>query len=143
MLKIINKKYEIEEEFEIMSEDEKEVAYKFDIKLTSDDLKSLRQSILGKDVIKMSNKLNKVYQVSEEEQDKIIEEAQATDNEVKEIIIDLCIGNSKEKIIEIAGESKLDEVCEVISDYLLGFFIKKQTQRTNTINTDLTKYTKK
>ncbi len=143
MLKIINKKYEIEEEFEIMSEDEKEVAYKFDIKLTSDDLKTLRKSIMGKDVIKMANKLNKVYEMEEKEQEETITQAEATDEEVKQIIIDLCIGNNKDKIIEIAGESKLEEVCEVISDYLLGFFIKKQTQRTNTINTDLAKITKR
>lgn len=143
MLKIINKKYEIEEEFEIMSEDEKEVAYKFDIKLTSDDLKTLRKAIMGKDVIKMANKLNKVYEMEEKEQEEIITQAEATDEEVKQVIIDLCIGDSKDKIIEIAGESKLEEVCEVISDYLLGFFIKKQTQRTNTINTDLAKFTKK
>lgn len=143
MLKIINKKYEIEEEFEIMSEDEKEVAYKFDIKLTSDDLKTLRKAIMGKDVIKMANKLNKVYEMEEKEQEEIITQAEATDEEVKQVIIDLCIVDSKEKIIEIAGESKLEEVCEVISDYLLGFFIKKQTQRTNTINTDLAKFTKK
>ena len=143
MLKIINKKYEIEEEFEIMSEDEKEIAYKFDIKLTSDDLKTLRKSIMGKDVIKMANKLNKVYEMEEKEQEETITQAEATDEEVKQIIIDLCIGDSKDKIIEIAGESKLEEVCEVISDYLLGFFIKKQTQRTNTINTDLAKITKR
>lgn len=143
MLKIINKKYEIEEEFEIMSEDESEVVCKFDIKLTSDNLKTLRQAIMGKDVIKMANKLNNVYKMDEEEQDDIIAKAEATDEEVKQVIIKLCIGDSKDKIVEIGGEGKLEEVCGVISDYLLGFFIKKQTQRTNTINTDLAKITKK
>jgi UDP-3-O-[3-hydroxymyristoyl] N-acetylglucosamine deacetylase/3-hydroxyacyl-[acyl-carrier-protein] dehydratase len=71
--------------------------------------------------------------------DKVLELVEEMDKEAVSLITDLCFKEHKEKFIELGGQAKFDEMIGVISDYLLGFFIKKQTTRTNTINSDLAK----
>jgi len=140
MLKINTRRYEIEEEIALTDENDN-VIYKFAMQLSADDLKALQKALLGKDTLKMAKKIQNLEksEMSDEEIDKVLEMSEEMDGKAIELIKELCFKEHKEKFIELGGEAKFEEMIGVISDYLLGFFIRKQTSRVNTINSDLAK----
>jgi hypothetical protein len=143
MLTIIKKKYEIEEDIQLLGENNEEL-FSFKMQLTSDELKQLEDAMFNKDTIKMANKIKSFEnkELSEEEQDNILNMAEEMNNKAENLIEKLCFKENKDKFIELGGEAKFIEMKEVISDYLTNFFMKKRIARTNTINSDLAKITK-
>ena len=144
MLSISKKEYEIKEKVQLLNE-EQEMIYEFEMKLTSDDLKQLREALIGKDTLKMASKINKLKdsELTEEQIDNTLELAEQMNSKSLELIDKLCFREHKEKFIELGSQSKYDEMVEIISDFLLIYFMKKQSNRTNTINSDLAKITQK
>lgn len=143
MLQIIKKKYEIEEDIQLLGEDEKEL-FSFKMQLTSDELKQLEDALFNKDTVKIANEIKKFESkdLTEEEQDNILNMAEAMNNKAESLIEKLCFKENRERFIELGGEAKFYEMKEVISDYLINFFMKKKIARTNTMNSDLAKITK-
>lgn len=143
MLQIIKKKYEIEEDIQLLGEDEKEL-FGFKMQLTSDELKQLEDVLFNKDTIKIANEIKKFESkdLTEEEQDNILNMAEKMNSKAELLIEKLCFKENRERFIELGGEAKFYEMKEVISDYLINFFMKKKIARTNTMNSDLAKITK-
>lgn len=143
MLQIIKKKYEIEEDIQLLGEDEKEL-FSFKMQLTSDELKQLEDVLFNKDTIKIANEIKKFESkdLTEEEQDNILNMAEKMNDKAENLIEKLCFKENRERFIELGGEAKFYEMKEVISDYLINFFMKKKIARTNTMNSDLAKITK-
>lgn len=144
MLKINKKEYEIEEEIQLLNEKD-EIVFSFDMKLTADDLQKLKKVLIGKDTLKLASKIKSFENsdLDEEKTNEIIELADNMNKETESLIGKLCFKDNKDKFIELGGQAKYEEMVEVISDFLLGFFIKKQTARANTINTDLARISTK
>jgi hypothetical protein len=140
MLVLKTKQYEIEEKITLLNEQD-EVTYEFDMQLTSDDIKRLQNALFGKDTLKIASKIKSMENkdLSEEEQDKVIELSQKMDKEAVDLIGQLCFKEHKTPFIEKGGESKYEEMVEIIVDFLLIYFISKQTKRTNTITSSLEK----
>src|SRR5574344_628198 len=143
MLQIIKKKYEIEEDIQLLGEDEKEL-FSFKMQLTSDEVKQLEDALFNKNTIKIANEIKKFESkdLTEEEQDNILNMAEKMNDKAENLIEKLCFKENKERFIELGGEAKFYEMKEVISDYLINFFMKKKIARTNTMNSDLAKITK-
>lgn len=143
MLQIIKKKYEIEEDIQLLGENSEEL-YSFKMQLTSDELKQLEDALFNKDTIKIANEIKKFESkdLTEEEQDNILNMAEKMNDKAENLIEKLCFKENRERFIELGGEAKFYEMKEVISDYLINFFMKKKIDRTNTMNSDLAKITK-
>lgn len=137
MLKITKNKYEIEETIQITEnkEGKEEVLLEIPMQITSDELLKLKEILFG-----YTNKNISKYQNSTDEEKKQLENnAEKEINNHNEEIADICFKNNKEKIKEIAGEYKYEELLGDIKGFLLDFFIKKQIQPMSTTITDLTK----
>ena len=143
MLTIIKKKYEVEEDIQLLNENNEEL-FTFKMQLTSEELKQLEDAMFNKDTIKIANKIKSFEnkELSDEEQENILNLAEEMNNKAEALIEKLCFKENKDKFIELGGEAKFYEMKEVISDYLTNFFMKKRIARTNTINSDLAKITK-
>lgn len=143
MLKISKKEYEIEEQIQLTNE-EGNILYEFDMKLKDFELKELQNVLLGKETLKLAKKIKNLEGkvLTEEETTEVLQMSEDMSKKATETISRLCFKEHKDKFIELSGETKFEEMVEVISDYLLGFFIKKQTNKINTINSDLTKISK-
>jgi len=144
MLSINTRKYEIEEDIILNNENGEEI-FKFKMQLTAEDLKRLKNALIGKDTLKIASKIKSLEksELDEEKTNEVLELAEKMNEEAKELIEKLCFKNNKGKFIELGGESKYDEMVEIISDFLLMNFMKKQINRTNTMTSDLAKITKK
>lgn len=140
MLIITKKQYEIEEEVALNDENNNEI-YKFKMQLNSDELKQLQEALIGNDVLKKAKQIQNYEDknLSDEEIDKVISMAEELNSTAEDLIGKLCFKEHKEEFIKLGGQAKYEEMLEVISDYLLGFFIKRKTSRVNTISTDLQK----
>lgn len=144
MLVVTNKKYEIEEKIQLL-DDKGDLAFEFDMKLTADDLKKLKEVMLNKDTLKLASKIQSLEksELNDDQTDEVLDMADKMEEDTVNLISGLCFKDNKDKFIELGGQAKFEEMVEVISDYLLSFFIKKQSDRTNIINSDLAKITKK
>lgn len=114
MLKITKKLYEIEENIQITEnkDGKEEILLDIPMQITSDELLKLKRILFVKE--------NK-------------------ENNQDEEIADICFKENKEKIKEIAGDYKYEELLGDVKGFFLGFFIEKQIQPMNTTITDLTK----
>ena len=144
MLSIITKKYEIEEEISLADENDNKI-YSFMMQLSADDLKKLKESLLNKNTLKLATKIKSLedMKLSEEESDNVLEMADKMNQASYDLIGELCFKEHKDEFIEKGGEAKYSEMVEMISDFLLMHFMSKQTERANTMNTNLAKITKK
>ena len=105
------------------------------MQITSNELLKLKEILFG-----YTNKNISKYQNSTDEEKKQLENnAEKEINNHNEEIADICFKDNKEKIKEIAGEYKYEELLGDIKGFLLDFFIKKQIQPMSTTITDLTK----
>lgn len=137
MLKITKNKYEIEETIQITEnrEGKEEVLLEIPMQITSDELLKLKEILFG-----YTNKNISKYQSSTDEEKKQLENnAEKEINNHNEEIANICFKDNKEKIKEIAGEYKFEELLGEIKGFLLDFFIKKQMKPMNTTITDLMK----
>lgn len=140
MLKISKKEYEIIENIQLTDEKDN-ILYEFEMKLTAEELNELKNMLLGTDTLRLAKKIKdfEYKSLTEEETTEVLKIAEDMGRNATETIGRLCFKEHKDKFIEISGNIRYEEMVEVISDYLLGFFMKKQMNKINTINTDLTK----
>lgn len=140
MLILTKKQYEIEEDIILNDESGNEI-YKFKMQLSADELKQLQEALIGNNTLKKAKQIETFSnkELSDEQIDNVINLADELNSTAENLISKLCFKEHKEKFIELGGQAKYEEMIEVISDYLLGFFIKKKTSRVNIINTDLQK----
>ncbi len=140
MLTLTSKKYEIEEQIQLLDESN-ELVYEFTMKITSDELKKLQNALLGKDTLKMAKKVKQMenLDMSDIETEKAFELMENMDKKAFELIGVLCFKEHKEEFIEKGGIVKYEEMVAITSDFLLTYFIKKQTKRQNTITSNLEK----
>lgn len=140
MLKISKKEYEIIENIQLTDEKDN-ILYEFEMKLTAEELNELKNMLLGTDTLRLAKKIKdfEYKSLTEEETTEVLKIAEDMGRNTTETIGRLCFKEHKDKFIEISGNIRYEEMVEVISDYLLGFFMKKQMNKINTINTDLTK----
>ena len=137
MLKITKNEYEIDEKIQITEkrEGKEQILLEVPLQITADELLKLKEILFG-----YTNKNFSKYQNSTDEEKKQLENnAEKEINNHNEEIADICFKENKEKIKEIAGEYKYEELLGEIKGFLLDFFIKKQIQPMNTTITDLTK----
>ena len=134
MLKIKFNKYEIEEQLELINSDG-EVIDILDIKITPNEFKILKDTIINKDTLKLAKEM----------QDNKVDYEKALDlsDKAEKLIIDTIIKDKKEIILKNAGEVGLESVVETIYDFLLHYLVQKNQQRVNTMNTNHTKNGKK
>jgi len=140
MLIITKKQYEIEEDIILNDENNNEI-YKFTMQLNSDELKQLQEMLIGNNVLKKAKKIQgfENKDLTDEQIEEVISISDELNSTAENLIGQVCFKEHKDKFIELGGQAKYEEMIEVISDYLLGFFIKKKTSRVNTISTDLQK----
>jgi hypothetical protein len=140
MLILTKKQYEIEEDI-ILNDESGNNIYKFRMQLNSDELKQLQKLLIGNETLKKAKQIENYENknLSDEEIDKVINMAEELNSTAEDLIGKLCFKENKDKFIELGGQAKYEEMIEVISDYLLGFFIQKKTSRVNIINSDLQK----
>ena len=137
MLKITKNEYEIDEKIQITEkrEEKEQILLEVPLQITADELLRLKEILFG-----YTNKNFSKYQNSTDEEKKQLENnAEKEINNHNEEIADICFKENKEKIKEIAGEYKYEELLGDVKGFLLDFFIKKQIQPMNTTITDLTK----
>lgn len=137
MLKITKSTYEIEETIQITEnkKGKEEVLLEIPMQITSDELLKLKEILFGY----TNQNISKYQNSTEQEKRQLEDSAEKEINNHNEEIADICFKDNKEKIKEIAGEYKYEELLGDIKGFLLDFFIKKQIQPMNTTITDLTK----
>lgn len=140
MLILTKKQYEIEEDIILNDENNNEI-YKFKMQLTADELKQLQEALIGKNTLKKAKQIQSFEDknLTNEQIDNVLDIAEELNSTAENLIGELCFKEHKDEFIKLGGQAKYEEMVEVISDYLLGFFIQKKTSRVNTINTDLQK----
>ncbi len=137
MLKVTNKNYEIEEDIQLtkMVEDKEQVIYEFKMQITEDEMQELKHILF--DFAKEN--LKKYYKASVEERKKLESQAEEDIKKNNERFIDICFKEHKEEFRKLAGEYKFNEMLEMIRDYFMDFFTKKQMSRMNIQTTNLMK----
>jgi hypothetical protein len=73
----------------------------------------------------------------------VIKLGKELNSSAESLIEKLCFRDHKDKFIELGGQIKYDETLELISDYLLTFFMNRQVSRIDTINSGLAKILEK
>jgi hypothetical protein len=143
MLKLTTKRYEVEEKIQLINEND-EIIYEFDMQLTSEDLKTIQDILIGKDTLKMAKKINSFENklLTEEEEEKILELSNQMNEDIIDAIGRICFKEHKNDFIEKGGDVKYLEMVEIISDFLLTYTMQKRLKRLNTMNTNLAKITK-
>lgn len=137
MLSIINKKFEIEEDIELLN-DNNEVEYSFKMQITPNELKKIEEIILDKQLVELNKKLGKMTakgENTEELENKILEITLKNQEEFE----NLCFKEHKEPFKTKAGEYKYIEMVEVMFNFFWNSFIGKRTKQLNTMTSDLRK----
>lgn len=144
MITIKRKQYEIEDTIRLLDNND-ETLYEFNMQLTSEDLKELEKALFGEDIINLAKKIKNMEDktLNEDEEKQVIELGKQLNSSAESLIEKLCFKDHKEKFIELGGQTKYDETLELISDYLLTFFMNRQASRINTINSGLAKILEK
>lgn len=141
---IIKKQYEIEDNIQLMDENNN-ILYEFKMQLTDEDINKLQKALFGEETVQLAKKIKEMEykELTEEEEKAVIEMGKQLNLAAENLIDELCFKEHKEPFIKIGGELKYQEMKEMISDYLIGFFTKRQVSRLNTINSDLAKISEK
>ena len=125
MLSLTSKKYEVEEKVEIKDENGV-VLYEFNMQITADELKRIREMIVDE-----SYKIGKL-----KNDDKIMEKSLKLQEEFENI----CFKEHKEPFKKV-NSYKYIEMVDLMYDFFIKMFINKRAQQVNTINTSLHKIT--
>lgn len=142
MIQLQVKKYELEDKIQLLGEDGS-VLYEFPLQLTSEELKELKDALLGKDIIKLAKDIEKLEKglLNEKETADLTTYSEELNSTAESLIGKICFKEHKDKFIELGGKDRYNEMLGVISDYLLSFFIKRQVKRIDMINSDLANLT--
>lgn len=144
MLKIVAKKYEIEEEIEVVNE-KGETLDKITMQITPDELKEIEGIIINQKGIKQTQELEKLEKkgASEEELEKkqteFLDHLTQCEKKFEEIIFKDNLESFKEKV----GEYYFEETLSNVYDFFWSTFIGKKAKRVNTMRSDLTKITRR
>lgn len=136
MLVLTSKKYEVEETIKAVNE-ENETLYEFQMQITPDEMKELRDILFDEKSINLAKKSAKEKDADKKEalDDEIIKRAY----EIQEKFENICFKEHKEAFKEKCGEYKYLEMVDMMYDFFMKAFIDKRAKQVNTISTSLKK----
>lgn len=128
MLTLTSKKYEVEEDVQVLDEQDK-VIYSFKMQITPEELKKIKELIFDKETMKI------VKSDVENKEEKLIARGMKTQEAFEQI----CFKEHREIFRDKVGEAKYLDMVETIFDFFMNTFIEKHVKRINTMNTNLKK----
>jgi hypothetical protein len=136
MLVLTSKKYEIEETIKAINE-ENETLYEFQMQITADEMKQLRDILFDQKSIELAKKSAKEKDTEQKEiiDENIVKRAY----EIQEQFESICFKEHKEPFKEKCGEYKYLEMVDMMYDFFMKSFIEKRATQINTITTSLAK----
>ena len=134
MLVLTSKKYEVEETIKAVNE-ENETLYEFQMQITPDEMKEIRDILFDEKSMNLAKKSAKEKDADKKEalDDEIIERAYKLQDRFEEI----CFKEHKEAFKEKCGEYKFLEMVDMMYDFFMNAFIDKREKQVNTISSNL------
>ena len=134
MLVLTSKKFEVDETIKAVNE-ENETLYEFQMQITPDEMKELRDILFDEKSISLAKKSAKEKDADKKEvlDDEIIERAY----KLQDRFNDICFKEHKEPFKEKCGEYKFLEMVDMMYDFFMKAFIDKRANQVNTISTNL------
>lgn len=134
MLVLTSKKYEVEETIKAVNE-ENETLYEFQMQITPDEMKELRDILFDEKSMNLAKKSSK--EKDEDKKEIIEEEIIKRAYEIQDRFNDICFKEHKETFKEKCGEYKFLEMVDMMYDFFMNAFIDKRAKQVNTISTNL------
>lgn len=134
MLVLTSKKYEVEETIKAVNE-ENETLYEFQMQITPDEMKELRDILFDEKSINLAKKSSK--EKDEDKKEIIEEEIIKRAYKIQEKFENICFKEHKEAFKEKCGEYKYLEMVDMMYDFFMKAFIDKRAKQVNTISTNL------
>lgn len=134
MLVLTSKKYEVEETIKAVNE-ENETLYEFQMQITPDEMKELRDILFDEKSMNLAKKSSKEKDLEKKEiiEEEIIKRAY----EIQDRFENICFKEHKETFKEKCGEYKYLEMVDMMYDFFMKAFIDKRANQVNTISTNL------
>src|SRR5574344_777037 len=134
MLVLTSKKYEVEETIKAVNE-ENETLYEFQMQITPNEMKELRDILFDEKSMNLAKKSSKEKDEDKKEiiDNEIIERAY----KLQDRFNDICFKEHKEAFKEKCGEYKYLEMVDMMYDFFMNAFIDKRAKQVNTISTNL------
>ena len=144
MIKINTKKYEIEEEIEVVDENGVTLD-KFTMQITPEELKEIEKIILNEEGIKLTKELEKLEKknASEEEIEKKQKEYLELIEKCQQRFEEIIFKDRLESFKKNVGEYYFEETISCAFDFFWNTFISKRMKRVDTMRSDLMKITRK
>lgn len=134
MLVLTSKKYEVEETIKAVNE-ENETLYEFQMQITPDEMKELRDILFDEKSMNLAKKSSK--EKDEDKKEIIDNEIIKRAYEIQEKFENICFKEHKETFKEKCGEYKYLEMVDMMYDFFMKAFIDKRANQVNTISTNL------
>ena len=134
MLVLTSKKYEVEETIKAVNE-ENETLYEFQMQITPNEMKELRDILFDEKSMNLAKKSSK--EKDEDKKEIIEEEIIKRAYEIQEKFENICFKEHKEPFKEKCGEYKYLEMVDMMYDFFMKAFIDKRANQVNTISTNL------
>jgi hypothetical protein len=134
MLVLTSKKYEVEETIKAVNE-ENETLYEFQMQITPDEMKELRDILFDEKSMNLAKKSSK--EKDEDKKEIIDNEIIKRAYEIQEKFENICFKEHKETFKEKCGEYKYLEMVDMMYDFFMKAFIDKRAKQVNTISTNL------
>ena len=124
MIVLTSKKYEVEETIKAVNENE-ETLYEFQMQITPNEIKEIREIIL-----------DEAYTLSKEKNEDIVfEKSLKLQNRFEKICFKEHILTYKQKV----GEEEYLQLVDTVYSFFMNAFIEKKMKQMNTINSNLKK----
>jgi hypothetical protein len=134
MLVLTSKKYEVEETIKAVNE-ENETLYEFQMQITPNEMKELRDILFDEKSMNLAKKSSK--EKDEDKKEIIDNEIIKRAYEIQEKFENICFKEHKETFKEKCGEYKYLEMVDMMYDFFMKAFIDKRAKQVNTISTNL------
>jgi hypothetical protein len=134
MLVLTSKKYEVEETIKAVNE-ENETLYEFQMQITPNEMKELRDILFDEKSMNLAKKSSK--EKDEDKKEIIDNEIIKRAYEIQEKFENICFKEHKEAFKEKCGEYKYLEMVDMMYDFFMKAFIDKRANQVNTISTNL------
>lgn len=134
MLVLTSKKYEVEETIKAVNE-ENETLYEFQMQITPDEMKELRDILFDEKSMNLAKKSSK--EKDEDKKEIIDNEIIKRAYEIQEKFENICFKEHKKSFKEKCGEYKYLEMVDMMYDFFMKAFIDKRANQVNTISTNL------
>ena len=134
MLVLTSKKFEVDETIKAVNE-ENETLYEFQMQITPDEMKEIRDILFDEKSMNLAKKSAKEKDADKKEEldDEIIKRAY----ELQDKFNNICFKENKEPFKEKCGEYKFLEMVDMLYDFFMKAFIDKRANQVNTITTNL------